>query len=100
MTERKKQITDLFAFGKIPPQAKDLENAVLGAILLDKEAIGAVIEILQPECFYAEQNKKNFLKRFFLFTSKATRLIYLLLGSNFVKMANLNLLGGNTTLQL
>ena len=38
-------------FGKIPPQAKDLEEAVLGAIMLEKNAFDFVIEILKPECF-------------------------------------------------
>lgn len=39
-------------FAKIPPQAIDLEEAVLGAILLEKNAINEVSEILKPEYFY------------------------------------------------
>ena len=38
-------------YGKVPPQAKDLEEAVLGAIMLEKSAFDTVIEILKPECF-------------------------------------------------
>ena len=47
-------------FGKIPPQAKDLEEAVLGAIMLEKNAFDFVIEILKPECFYVEANQRIF----------------------------------------
>ena len=38
--------------GKIPPQALNLEEAVLGAMLIDKKGVDEVIDILQPEAFY------------------------------------------------
>tara|TARA_A100000164_G_C21924431_1_gene782298 strand:+ start:450 stop:1976 length:1527 start_codon:yes stop_codon:yes gene_type:complete len=38
--------------GKIPPQALDLEEAVLGAMLIDKKGVDEVIDILQPDSFY------------------------------------------------
>jgi replicative DNA helicase len=47
-------------YGKVPPQAKDLEEAVLGAIMLEKNAFDAVIEILKPECFYVEAHQRIF----------------------------------------
>ena len=47
-------------FGKAPPQALDMEEAVLGAIMLEKEAVITVREILKPECFYKEANQKIF----------------------------------------
>lgn len=47
-------------FGKIPPQAKELEEAVLGAIMLEKGAFDAVVEILRPECFYVDGHQKIF----------------------------------------
>jgi replicative DNA helicase len=43
--------------GKIPPQALDLEEAVLGAIMVEKDAIIAVSEVLKPECFYKESHQ-------------------------------------------
>jgi len=43
--------------GKMPPQAIDLEEAVLGAVLLEKEAVNAVIDILHPESFYKDAHK-------------------------------------------
>ena len=50
--------TGNMVFGKIPPQAKDLEEAILGAIMLEKSAFDTVIEILKPECFYVEAHQK------------------------------------------
>ena len=38
--------------GKIPPQAIDLEEAVLGAMLIDKKGVDEVIDLLQEEAFY------------------------------------------------
>jgi replicative DNA helicase len=38
--------------GKLPPQAVELEEAVLGAMLLEREALSTVIDILSPEAFY------------------------------------------------
>ena len=44
--------------GKLPPQALELEEAVLGAIMLDKSSITNVIEVLQTESFYNEGHQK------------------------------------------
>jgi len=41
-------------YGKVPPQARELEEAVLGAIMLEKSAFDTVVEILKPECFYSD----------------------------------------------
>ena len=40
--------------GKIPPQSRELEEAVLGALMLEKAAFDQVGVILKPECFYVE----------------------------------------------
>lgn len=40
--------------GKLPPQARELEEAILGAVMLEKGAFNTVSEILKPECFYVE----------------------------------------------
>jgi len=45
-------------FGKLPPQDKELEEAVLGALMLEKDAYNNVCEILKPECFYDPANEK------------------------------------------
>ena len=46
--------------GKLPPQAVDLEEAVLGALMLEKDALSAVIDILKPEIFYKDSHQKIF----------------------------------------
>ena len=46
--------------GRIPPQAIDLEEAVIGAMLIDKKGVDEVIDILTPEVFYKESNKLIF----------------------------------------
>jgi len=38
--------------GKLPPQAVDVEEAVLGALMLESDALSNAIEILRPESFY------------------------------------------------
>ncbi len=44
--------------GKMPPQAIELEEAVLGALMLEKDAFLTVGEILKPECFYKDVHQK------------------------------------------
>lgn len=53
--------------GKLPPQAVDLEEAVLGACLLEKEGMQVVSMVLKPESFYKEQNGKVFTAAMTLF---------------------------------
>src|SRR5258708_38747155 len=57
---RRKTPLDLgnMMFGKVPPQAKELEEAVLGAIMLEKSAFDTVVEILKPECFYVDAHQR------------------------------------------
>ena len=43
--------------GKIPPHDIDAEQAVLGSMLTDKDAVIASIETLKPESFYREDDK-------------------------------------------
>lgn len=59
---RKKNSLDVSSmmYGKIPPQAKSLEEAVLGTILSHKEAFDIVSEYLRPECFYLEAHQRIF----------------------------------------
>jgi replicative DNA helicase len=53
--------------GKLPPQALDLEEAVLGAIMLERDALTSVIEDLQPRMFYKDANQRiyNAIQRLF-----------------------------------
>ncbi|AFK05296.1 replicative DNA helicase [Emticicia oligotrophica DSM 17448] len=44
--------------GKLPPQAVELEEAVLGALMIEKDALTAVVDILQPASFYKESHQR------------------------------------------
>jgi len=57
------------SLGKLPPQAPDLEEAVLGALMLEKNALTAVVEFLRPEHFYTEQHKEIYQAIIDLFKS-------------------------------
>lgn len=46
-----------YVFGKVQPQALPLEEAVLGAIMLDKEALPVVLDILRSDSFYLDAHK-------------------------------------------
>lgn len=46
-----------YVFGKLQPQALPLEEAVLGALMLDREALPVVMDILRPDSFYLEANQ-------------------------------------------
>lgn len=60
--ERRKAKPDLstMIYGKVPPQAREMEEAVLGAIMLEKDAFDTVSDILKPECFYVDAHKRIF----------------------------------------
>ncbi len=45
---------------KVPPQAVDLEKAILGAMMIDKRGVDEVIEILDPEAFYLPEHQEIF----------------------------------------
>ena len=47
-------ITD---YGRIQPQALELEEAVLGALMIEKDAYSLVSEILRPESFYERRHQ-------------------------------------------
>ncbi len=44
--------------GKLPPQAVEIEEAVLGALMLERDALSNVIDILHPESFYRDSNQE------------------------------------------
>lgn len=47
-------------FGKVPPQSIDMEEALLGSIMVDSEAIYTIIDLLKPESFYKEAHQRIF----------------------------------------
>lgn len=80
--------------GKLPPQALELEEAVLGAMMIDKKGVDEVIDILQPDAFYKDAHKYIFEAIFQLFTD--TQPIDLLTVSAQLKRnGKLELVGGD-----
>src|SRR4051812_40144436 len=83
----------LFELGKMPPQAVDLEEAVLGALMLEKDALTTVIVILQPKSFYKEAHERIYgaIKRLF---EKSEPVDILTVTNELKKTGELDLVGG------
>ena len=80
--------------GKLPPQAVDLEEAVLGAMLIDKKGVDDVIDILHPDVFYKPSHQYIYHAIFHLFN--ASEPIDLLTVSNQLrKQSQLDAAGGD-----
>jgi replicative DNA helicase len=60
---------DYMDHGRVPPHAADLEEAVLGAMMLEQNALTNVIDLLQPEVFYKEAHQRIFKAIFSLFAA-------------------------------
>ncbi|MEZ4958139.1 MAG: DnaB-like helicase N-terminal domain-containing protein, partial [Saprospiraceae bacterium] len=56
LRKRDGELSD-YVFGKVQPQAVDLEAAVLGALMLDKDALPIVMDIIRPESFYTDAHQ-------------------------------------------
>lgn len=56
---KKEQNVDLspYIFGKVMPQAIPLEEAVLGATMLEKDVLGSIIDLVEPETFYLDAHQ-------------------------------------------
>lgn len=80
--------------GKIPPQAVDLEEVVLGAMMIDKKGVDEVIDILSSEAFYKEAHKHIFEAIFKLFENSEP-VDLLTVSSQLKKDAKLDLVGGD-----
>ncbi|HAI19944.1 MAG TPA: replicative DNA helicase, partial [Xanthomarina gelatinilytica] len=80
--------------GKIPPQAIDLEEVVLGAMMIDKKGVDEVIDILSPEAFYKEAHQHIFEAVFQLFENSEP-VDLLTVSSQLKKNSKLDLVGGD-----
>ena len=58
-TRKRNEDLSNYVFGKVQPQALPLEEAVLGAVMLDKNALTVVLDILRPESFYLRRPPSN-----------------------------------------
>ena len=79
--------------GKIPPQATDLEEAVLGALMLEKDAVSAVIDILSPKVFYKDAHQRIFKAISMLF-GKSEPIDILTVTNQLKSTAELEMVGG------
>lgn len=79
--------------GKLPPQALDLEEAVLGALMLEKDALSAVIDILHAESFYKEAHQRIYAAITFLF-AHSEPIDLLTVSQQLRNTAELELVGG------
>ncbi|MBT8265798.1 MAG: replicative DNA helicase [Bacteroidia bacterium] len=80
--------------GKIPPQALDLEEVVLGAMMIDKKGVDEVIDILSPDAFYKEAHQYIFEAIFKLFESSEP-IDLLTVSSQLKKDQRLDMVGGD-----
>ncbi len=46
--------------GKLPPQALELEESVIAAMMIEKDAFNSVADLLHPESFYADKHRYIF----------------------------------------
>lgn len=77
----------------LPPQALDLERTILGAILLEQEALGKVIDFLTPEQFY--DNKHAIIYQCFLNLDLSSKPIdFLTLKAELEQINKFDLVGG------
>ncbi|TMU50793.1 replicative DNA helicase [Flagellimonas algicola] len=80
--------------GKIPPQAVDLEEVVIGAMMIDKKGVDEVIDILHPEVFYKDAHRFIYEAIFKLFESSEP-VDLLTVSSQLKKDGHLEAVGGD-----
>lgn len=83
--------------GRIPPHNDEAEQSLLGALLIDKEAIFKIHDILHPDDFYREAHKLIYEACSEL-SAKHEPLDLLSLGNRLREKNQLDLVGGNTVL--
>lgn len=81
-------------YGKVPPQAVDLEEAVLGAMMLEQQAVNKVIDILKPDMFYKEAHQYIFKAIFKLF-EESEPVDILTVNQRLTKNGELEIAGGS-----
>lgn len=79
--------------GKLPPQAVDLEEAVLGALMLEKDALSSVIDILKPVVFYVDKHQRIFNAIHVLF-EKSSPVDILTVTAQLRQQGELEMIGG------
>jgi len=83
--------------GRIPPQAVDIEEQVLGAMLLEKEAIAKVLEVLDEDAFHADYHRKIFQAMIAMF-ERSEPVDTITLAEELRRRGHLEVVGGETYL--
>lgn len=97
-TARRKPDLTTLVYGKVPLQAAELEEAVLGACMLEKDTFAQVLEVIQSEdCFYMDSHQKIYAAMRRLF-NKGTPVDLLTITEELRKTNELEIIGGHTTL--
>lgn len=91
-SSKKSQVISLEK-GKIPPQAVDLEEVVLGAMMIDKKGVDEIIDLINPDVFYREAHQHIFSAIFQLFKT-GQPIDLLTVASQLKKEGNLDIVGG------
>ncbi len=90
----RKQDLSTMVFGKVPPQSLELEEAVLGACMLEKDTFAQVLEVIQSaECFYLDAHQKIYAAMRRLF-DKGTPVDLLTITDELRKTNELEIVGG------
>ena len=55
--QSKAKVPEMNEYGHLQPQAPELEEAVLGALMIERDAYSLVSEILRPESFYDQRHQ-------------------------------------------
>jgi replicative DNA helicase len=81
-------------YGKLPPQAPELEAAILGAIMVESNKLSDVLDVIQsPDCFYTDANKRIYgaIRRLF---DKGSRIDFITVAEELKKEGELEMAGG------
>lgn len=82
-------------YGKLPPQASDLEGAILGALMIFPDKLDDVLGIIpSPECFYSDPNQRIYacIRRLF---EKGGRIDFMTVCEDLRKSSELEMVGGS-----
>ncbi len=81
-------------YGKIPPQAVDLEEAILGAMMLEQQAVNKIIDILKSDMFYKEAHQRIYSAIRTLF-EQSEPIDILTVNQSLTKSGELEIVGGS-----
>ncbi len=79
--------------GKLPPQVMELEESVLGALMIESNALNQVIDVLRPETFYKTAHQEIYRAIFELF-SESEPIDMLTVTQQLRKKGKLEMVGG------